>query len=67
MNLRIQTYGIVLTPSLILTAANMPCPDNVSVYDVLKRGLEDLMDLCDVVLDKFTAAKADFEQNKMSS
>lgn len=34
--------------------------DNVSVYDVLEKGLNDLMDLCDVVMDKFTIARDEF-------
>ncbi|QIW98609.1 hypothetical protein AMS68_004127 [Peltaster fructicola] len=29
----------------------------VSVYEVLRKGLQDLADLCDVVTDKFTAAR----------
>ena len=34
--------------------------DNVSVFEVLRKGLEDLADLCDVVEDKFTTARDDF-------
>jgi len=34
--------------------------DNVSVYQVLDKGLEDLMNMCDVVTDKFTASREDF-------
>ena len=34
--------------------------DNVSVYGVLEKGLNDLMDLCDVVMDKFTIARDEF-------
>ncbi|OCL06499.1 DNA-directed RNA polymerase I and III 14 KDA polypeptide [Glonium stellatum] len=34
--------------------------DNVSVYDVIEKGLNDLMDLCDVVMDKFTIARDEF-------
>lgn len=30
--------------------------DEVSVYDVLEKGLSDLMDVCDVVLEKFEEA-----------
>lgn len=32
-------------------------PDDVSVYEVLEKGLNDLMDLCDVVTEKFTIAR----------
>lgn len=34
--------------------------DDVSVYDVLEKGLSDLMDLCDVVVDKFTVSRDEF-------
>lgn len=34
--------------------------DNVSVYDVLAKGLQDLQDACDVVLDKFVTARDEF-------
>lgn len=40
----------------ILTAET----DEVSVYDVLEKGLQDLADLCDVVIDKFTIAREEF-------
>ncbi|KZM19331.1 RNA polymerase subunit AC19 [Ascochyta rabiei] len=34
--------------------------DNVSVYQVLEKGLEDLMNMCDVVTDKFTVERESF-------
>ena len=34
--------------------------DNVSASEVLRKGLEDLTDLCDVVVDKFTASRDEF-------
>lgn len=34
--------------------------DNESVFDVLRKGLEDLANLCDVVEDKFTVARDEF-------
>ena len=34
--------------------------DDASVYDVLEKGLNDLMDLCDVVTEKFTIARDEF-------
>ena len=34
--------------------------DGTTVYDALEKGLEDLKDLCDVVLEKFVAARDDF-------
>jgi len=36
--------------------------DNASVYDVLEKGLNDLMELCDVVIDKFTIARDEFAE-----
>lgn len=30
---------------------------------VLEKGFDDLMDLCDVVAEKFTEARQDFEEN----
>lgn len=40
--------------------------DGVSVYTVLEKGLQDLMDICDVVEDKFIEAREDF-RNKMET
>ncbi|KAL1953107.1 hypothetical protein VTO42DRAFT_3587 [Malbranchea cinnamomea] len=39
--------------------------DSTNVFAVLEKGFEDLMDLCDVVTEKFTAARDEFEANKM--
>ena len=36
--------------------------DNVSVFEVLRKGLNDLTDLCDVVEEKFTDARDDFNK-----
>lgn len=44
----------------------MSAVDGVSAYDVLEKGLDDLMDLCDVVMDKFTFARDDFMQKQAS-
>ncbi|CAD0029819.1 unnamed protein product [Aureobasidium pullulans] len=38
----------------------------VNVYDVLEKGLNDLMDLCDVVVDKFTVSRDAFNASKTS-
>jgi DNA-directed RNA polymerase I and III subunit RPAC2 len=35
----------------------------VNVQDVLEKGLNDLMDLCDVVIEKFEDAQKDFHTN----
>jgi len=34
--------------------------DEVSAYDVLEKGLTDLSNLCDVVVDKFTTSRDDY-------
>jgi len=39
--------------------------DNVEAQKVLEKGLDDLMALCDIMLEKFEAAAKDFEQNSM--
>jgi hypothetical protein len=38
-----------------------PPPDDVSVFDVLRKGLQDLADMCDVIEEKFVAARDDFK------
>lgn len=68
MNLRIQTYG-EQTRALSYAKSNLPrlilyVQDGVSVYDVLDKGLRDLMDVCDVVLEKFEAARDSFDRTK---
>lgn len=45
------------------TIADQPT-DDVNVYDVLEKGLNDLMDLCDVVVDKFTVSRDAFNASK---
>ncbi|KAL1608285.1 RNA polymerase subunit AC19 [Paraconiothyrium brasiliense] len=41
--------------------------DNVDVFDILDKGLQDLMDMCDVVTEKFTIAREEFRNNQMQS
>ena len=60
MNIRIQTYGMFCLIIPHLHQLTKLDADNVSVYDVLEKGLNDLMDLCDVVMDKFTIARDEF-------
>jgi DNA-directed RNA polymerase I and III subunit RPAC2 len=33
---------------------------------VLEKGLNDLMDLCDVVVEKFTVAREEFQRKKVA-
>ena len=41
--------------------------DGASVYTVLEKGLQDLMDMCDIVQEKFVIARDEFKENKMQS
>lgn len=34
--------------------------EGTTVYYALEKGLDDLMDLCDVVIDKFTVARDEY-------
>lgn len=41
--------------------------DGASVYTVLEKGLQDLMDMCDIVQEKFVIARDEFKADKMQS
>ena len=67
MNLRIQTYGMFWrTVSLRILLTYHLIIENTTATDALEKGLDDLMDLCDVVTDKFTHARDSFNANSMS-
>ncbi|KAF2718674.1 RBP11-like subunits of RNA polymerase [Polychaeton citri CBS 116435] len=65
-------YVIMKNPDVEFCGYSIPHPaeaimnlriqsyDNVSVFDILRKGLDDLADLCDVVTDKFTFARDEF-------
>jgi hypothetical protein len=36
--------------------------DKVNVQDILEKGLDDLSDLCDVVIEKFEGARDDYHK-----
>ncbi|KAH0373265.1 hypothetical protein KCU65_g630, partial [Aureobasidium melanogenum] len=63
MNLRIQTWGIDRFDHDEMQITDYST-DEVNVYDVLEKGLNDLMDLCDVVVDKFTVSRDAFNASK---
>ncbi|KAI5259312.1 DNA-directed RNA polymerase I and III 14 KDA polypeptide [Aureobasidium subglaciale] len=65
MNLRIQTWGKATSDRHVIQDTN-PSTDEVNVYDILEKGLNDLMDLCDVVVDKFTVSRDAFNASKTS-
>lgn len=57
-------------PKFILTCSFLPSPDTTTAVEALEKGLESLMDLCDVVTDKFTTARNTFkaaEADRMTS
>lgn len=65
-------YMIMKNPDVEFCGYSIPHPsepkmnlriqtyDGVSVYDVLEKGLQDLENLCDVVVDKFIMARDEF-------
>ncbi|KAL1590784.1 hypothetical protein WHR41_00585 [Cladosporium halotolerans] len=65
-------YMIMKNPDVEFCGYSIPHPseavlhlriqtwDGVSASEVLRKGLEDLTDLCDVVVDKFTASRDEF-------
>ena len=40
--------------------------DGTTAYDALEKGLDDLRDLCGVVLEKFKTARDDFKVKEQS-
>ncbi|KAF2219752.1 DNA-directed RNA polymerase [Elsinoe ampelina] len=66
-------YIIMKNPNVEFCGYSIPHPseermnlriqtwDDVSVYDVLEQGLQDLADLCDVVIEKFTESRDEYE------
>ncbi|KAL9072840.1 MAG: hypothetical protein Q9161_003382 [Pseudevernia consocians] len=65
-------YMIMKNPEVELCGYSIPHPseakmnlriqtyDGTTVYDALEKGFNDLMSLCDVVINKFTLARDDF-------
>ncbi|KAK3070080.1 RNA polymerase subunit AC19 [Teratosphaeriaceae sp. CCFEE 6253] len=65
-------YMIMKNPDVEFCGYSIPHPseavmnlriqtwDDVSAFEVLRKGLSDLADLCDVVEDKFTTARDEF-------
>ncbi|KAK3614621.1 RNA polymerase subunit AC19 [Elasticomyces elasticus] len=65
-------YMIMKNPDVEFCGYSIPHPsepvmniriqtwDDVSVFEVLRKGLNDLAELCDVVEDKFTTARNEF-------
>ncbi|EEQ32617.1 RNA polymerase subunit AC19 [Microsporum canis] len=70
-------YVIMKNPDVEFCGYTMPHPseakmnlriqtyDSTNVFTVLEKGLSDLMDLCDVVTEKFTLSRDNFEASKM--
>jgi len=66
MNLRIQTYGGSLLLCLKEQELRAMSTDGTTAYDVLEKGLDDLRDLCGVVLEKFKTARDEFDTEQQS-
>ena len=67
MNLRIQTYGrsTAFAAAVLRTLSDLSA-EGTTVYDALEKGLDDLRDLCGVVLEKFKAARDEFDAENQS-
>lgn len=71
-------YIIMKNPEVELCGYSIPHPseakmnlriqtyDGTTVYDALEKGFDDLMGLCDVVIDKFTVARDEFNTTEKS-
>ena len=40
------------------------CTETPTAFEALEKGFSDLMDLCDVVSEKFTTARDEFNEEK---
>ncbi|GAD91462.1 hypothetical protein AN6558.2 [Paecilomyces variotii No. 5] len=75
-------YVIMKNPSVEFCGYTIPHPseakmniriqtyDSTTAVEALEKGLDDLMDLCDVVTDKFTTARDEFnaaQQDRMTA
>ena len=56
----VRCYLIVVSNCHHSIFSSKVSTDNITVYDALEQGFDDLMGLCDVVIDKFTAARDEF-------
>ncbi|KAI4148457.1 MAG: hypothetical protein LQ340_005080 [Diploschistes diacapsis] len=72
-------YMIMKNPEVEFCGYSIPHPaeakmnvriqtyEGTTVWDALAKGMDDLMDLCNVVEEKFVQARNDFEQDRMQS
>ena len=60
MNLRIQTYGMSFTFFALLGLGVDFVLEGTTVWDALAKGLDDLLDLCGVVEERFIGAREEF-------
>ncbi len=58
-------FWYVIIPPLISFAKPIRATDGTTVYDALAKGLDDLTELCDIVIEKFTAARDAFNEEEM--
>lgn len=55
-----KIFETALFPQLTQTLTRNKS-DNVSVFEVLRKGLQDLEDMCDVIEEKFVASRDEFK------
>lgn len=76
MNIRIQSYGTSFNfyvpffckaQTEVSRRTKLTTTDGANVYDILEKGLQDLMDMCDVVTEKFIIAREEFSADKMQA
>ncbi|PQE22290.1 dna-directed RNA polymerase i and iii 14 kda polypeptide protein [Rutstroemia sp. NJR-2017a WRK4] len=71
-------YIIMKNPDVEFCGYSIPHPSeelmniriqtyNMSAEDALRKGLDDLIDLCDIVADKFTDAREEYASNNPAS
>ena len=62
------TYQCVWPSHPVLTSLLTCSPkENTTVFEALEKGLDDLMEACDVVTEKFTEARDAFGEDNMKS
>lgn len=62
MHVRIQTNGMWGSGMLAFGLHLLIGLDSTTALEALEKGFNDLMDLCDVVTEKFTAARDQFNE-----
>lgn len=59
-----RSHDATLSVERIASADTSTEDTTTTAFDALRKGLEDMIEACDVVTEKFTAARDEFEANK---